>query len=101
MTKGYFLNVTKQYNIAMKVKLWITLNEPRVVATRGYGGGTMPPEVGGPGTTVYIATHNLIKAHAKAYRIYINEFKEIQKGNESIHKNMSLYCYSAKLYIVW
>lgn len=91
MIKGYFLNVSNQYNFAMKVKLWITLNEPRVVATRGYGGGTMPPEVGGPGTTVYIATHNLIKAHAKAYRIYINEFKEIQKGNESIHKNICYY----------
>ncbi|XP_063417586.1 lactase-like protein [Mytilus trossulus] len=70
-----------------RVKLWITLNEPRVVATRGYGGGTMPPEVGGPGTTVYTATHNLIKAHAKAYRIYINEFKELQKGNVGITYN--------------
>ncbi|VDI50812.1 lactase-phlorizin hydrolase, partial [Mytilus galloprovincialis] len=70
-----------------RVKLWITLNEPRVVATRGYGGGTMPPEIGGPGTTVYIATHNLIKAHAKAYRIYINEYKEIQKGNVGITYN--------------
>lgn len=56
------------------------MNEPRVVATRGYGGGTMPPEIGDPGTTVYTASHNLIKGHAKAYHVYNNEFRKTQKG---------------------
>ena len=51
-----------------------------MVATRGYGGGTMAPEVGKPGTTVYTAAHNLIKAHAKAYHVYNDEFRHIQNG---------------------
>ena len=35
---------------------------------QGYGGGTMAPGIIGPGTTAYIAAHNQIRAHARAYR---------------------------------
>jgi beta-glucosidase/6-phospho-beta-glucosidase/beta-galactosidase len=42
----------------------------------GYGIAVFPPGHYSPGEDVYIATHNLIKAHAKAYRVY-----------ESGHKN--------------
>ena len=30
----------------------------------------MAPGIVGPGTTAYIAAHNQIRAHAKAYRAY-------------------------------
>ena len=40
----------------------------------------MPPDIGDPGTTVYTASHNLIKGHAKAYHVYNNEFRKTQKG---------------------
>lgn len=40
----------------------------------------MAPGVKGPGTTVYVAAHNLIKAHAKAYHVYDEEFRPTQKG---------------------
>lgn len=73
------------------MKFWITLNEPRVVATLGYGAGTMAPAIGGPGTTVYVATHNLIKAHAKAYRVYDTEFRHTQKGTLF---HLFSFCYS-------
>lgn len=34
----------------------------------------------GPGTFTYQAGHNLILAHARAYRLYESEFKPIQQG---------------------
>lgn len=63
-----------------QVKLWITLNEPRVVATQGYGDGHMAPGIIGPGTSMYVVAHNLIKAHAKAYHVYDKEFRPKQQG---------------------
>jgi lactase-phlorizin hydrolase len=41
----------------------------------------MAPGLTGQGDKIYAAGHNLIKAHAKAYRIYEKEFKNSQKGN--------------------
>ena len=34
----------------------------------------------GPGTYTYQTGHNLILAHARAYRLYEKEFKPIQNG---------------------
>merc|ERR1712123_522108 len=47
-----------------RVKFWITLNEPKEAALQGHGSGTMAPGAQGIGTLVYIAAHNLIRAHA-------------------------------------
>ena len=66
---------------SLKVKLWITLNEPWVVSVQGYGNGGKAPANIGPGTNTYIAAHNLIKGHAKAYHVYNEEFRAKQKGN--------------------
>ena len=57
----------------LQVKFWITFNEPWIVAYLGYGVAAFPPQVKSPGEGVYVATHNLIKAHAKAYRVYPKE----------------------------
>ena len=46
----------------------------------------MAPGVVGPGTTVYIAGHNLIKAHAKAYHVYNQEFRSTQKGTPAVNE---------------
>ena len=40
----------------------------------------MAPGMKGPGILEYKAAHNLIRAHAKAYRVYQNEFAESQQG---------------------
>ena len=65
-----FIIIT-QYSIYLKVKLWITFNEPQVFITAQYGSGSFPPGVHRvPGVDEYIATHNVIKAHAKTYRSY-------------------------------
>ena len=57
-----------------RVKFWITLNEPWVTATMGYGVGTMAPGVMGIGTLTYIVAHNEIRAHARAVQAYKTDY---------------------------
>jgi beta-galactosidase len=69
-----------------RVKHWITLNEPWVVAILGYGMGTFAP-----GRTSksepYVVGHNLLRAHAQAVRCYREEFQGQQKGVIGITNN--------------
>ncbi|KAL4840745.1 hypothetical protein H8958_008680 [Nasalis larvatus] len=68
-----------------KVKFWITLNEPFVVAYQGYGYGTKAPGIfDRPGTAPYIVGHNLIKAHAEAWHLYNDVYRASQGGVISI-----------------
>ncbi|KAK7499141.1 hypothetical protein BaRGS_00009688 [Batillaria attramentaria] len=67
-----------------KVKLWITFNEPYVSSVLGYGTGVMAPGRHGPGTYTYIAAHNMIRAHTKAYRLYEHNYKSKQGGKVGI-----------------
>ena len=60
--------------------MWITLNEPWVVAYLGYGVAQMAPGRWGPGTNVYIAGHNLIRAHTAAYRLYDSKYRNQSSG---------------------
>jgi len=52
-----------------RVKNWITLNEPWVVAILGYGQGVFAPGRNS-NSEPYLAAHHLILAHAKAVNIY-------------------------------
>ena len=63
-----------------RVKNWITINEPWVIAVSGYGTGDFAPGIYGPGIYDYQAGHNLIRAHAKAYRLYHKKFQNAQNG---------------------
>jgi beta-glucosidase len=63
-----------------KVKKFITFNEPWVICVLGYETGGNAPGVQEPERGVYECGHNLLKAHAEAYRLYESEFKETQKG---------------------
>jgi len=69
------------------VKKFITLNEPKETSIQGYGTGTMAPGLEGVGTLTYIAAHNQIRAHARAYRLYHAEFYETQKGQVGVTLN--------------
>ena len=60
--------------------VWITINEPWVVAIEGHSIGDMAPGMKGPGILEYKVAHNLIRSHAKAYRVYQNEFFASQGG---------------------
>ena len=39
------------------------------------------PSLGQHGTADYLATRTMLLAHAKAYHVYHNEFKNTQKGS--------------------
>jgi len=71
-----------------RVKIWITLNEPWVVAVLGHGTGEHAPGDVGIGTLVYQAAHNELRAHGKAVAIYRSEFAE-QNGKIGITLSIS------------
>uniref|UniRef100_H2YTH5 beta-glucosidase n=1 Tax=Ciona savignyi TaxID=51511 RepID=H2YTH5_CIOSA len=59
-----------------RIKFWITFNEPYVITWLGYGIGVFAPGINSsPGEAPYQAAHNIIKAHAKAYRTYEKFYK--------------------------
>uniref|UniRef100_A0A8C8S6Q4 Cytosolic beta-glucosidase n=1 Tax=Pelusios castaneus TaxID=367368 RepID=A0A8C8S6Q4_9SAUR len=70
-----------------RVKLWITINEPYVVAKDGYEKGIVAPGILEPGTGAYRTAHNMIKAHAKAWHSYDVLFRKKQHGLVSIALN--------------
>merc|ERR1712223_2381741 len=72
-----------------RVKVWITINEPWVVAIEGHSIGDMAPGMKGPGILEYKVAHNLIRSHAKVYRVYQNEFFASQGGKVGITLNMN------------
>ena len=59
-----------------RVKIWITINEPWVISTLL----NLSPGMTGPGILEYRVAHNLIRSHAKAYRLYKKDFFESQGG---------------------
>eukprot|EP00057_Strongylocentrotus_purpuratus_P019814 XP_011674288.1 PREDICTED: lactase-like protein [Strongylocentrotus purpuratus] len=70
-----------------RVKLWITFNEPWVVTLLGYGTGEHAPGIKEIGTTVYTTSHNIIKAHAKAWHTYDDNWRPSQAGQIGITLN--------------
>lgn len=70
-----------------RVKFWITLNEPQVTAINGYEQGINAPGIVDPGISTYVAGHHQIRAHARAYRVYYEEFAD-QKGQVGITLNI-------------
>jgi len=53
----------------------------------GYGVGTKAPGITNTGTDDYIAAHNLLRAHAKAYRLYESKYRPTQQGKIGITLN--------------
>uniref|UniRef100_A0A3B3BVB3 Lactase n=1 Tax=Oryzias melastigma TaxID=30732 RepID=A0A3B3BVB3_ORYME len=70
-----------------KVKFWITINEPYIIALLGYGYGSFAPGNHDPGSLHYVAGHNVIKAHAEAWHVYNDKYRAEQKGRISITLN--------------
>ncbi|XP_029021865.1 beta-klotho [Betta splendens] len=67
-----------------RVRFWLTLHNPYVVAVQGYGTGVHAPgeTAGSPGSLM--VAHNMIRAHAKAWHTYNSHFRSAQKGKVSI-----------------
>ena len=68
------------YVIHVQVKLWITISDPHSVSY-GYSDlQSYAPGVNGAAVGYYLAAHTLIKSHARAYRLYEKEFRNLQEG---------------------
>ncbi|XP_043089133.1 beta-klotho [Puntigrus tetrazona] len=67
-----------------EVRYWITMHNPFLVAVQGYGTGAHAPGVTGDPADPFIAAHNLLRAHAKAWHVYDEHFRRLQRGNVSI-----------------
>lgn len=63
-----------------RVKFWITINEPNIIAWMGYGKGLFPPNVKEPGSAPYRVAHILLKAHARVYHTYDDKYRTSQGG---------------------
>ncbi|KAJ3659573.1 hypothetical protein Zmor_011256 [Zophobas morio] len=67
-------------NFGDSVKYWLTFNEPLQTCHEGYGIGFTAPGYKSSGLAEYKCTHTLIKAHARAYHVYDEEFRTQQQG---------------------
>ncbi|XP_018565413.1 myrosinase 1-like [Anoplophora glabripennis] len=72
-----------------RIKTWLTINEPLMYcatfiknAVRFLGQVSVPT-----GVTEYLCGHNVLRAHAKTYRLYEEKYKSSQKGRISIVLN--------------
>lgn len=65
------------------MKWWITINEPLEVVS-GYSEKRYAPFLDLYGIGDYLAGHTLLRAHAKAYRLYDNEFRAKQNGKLAV-----------------
>ncbi|CAG06258.1 unnamed protein product, partial [Tetraodon nigroviridis] len=67
-----------------RVRYWLTMHNPFLVAVQGYGTGVHAPGEKGGAAASLIVAHNLIQAHAKAWHVYDAHFRAAQKGKVSI-----------------
>lgn len=74
-----------------EVKFWLTFNEPKQSCLAGYGMGGAAPAITMPGIADYLCAHNILRAHAKAWHIYDQEFRPTQKGKISITLDTAWY----------
>nr|XP_043627488.1 beta-glucosidase 18-like isoform X3 [Erigeron canadensis] len=88
-------------NFGDRVKHWITINEPNLVAQMGYQNGKYPPgrcsqpfgncSAGNSDIEPLIVMHNLLLAHGKAVKLYRIDYQREQKGLVGIVLNCLMY----------
>ncbi|XP_063993310.1 myrosinase 1-like [Diachasmimorpha longicaudata] len=66
------------------VKFWTTVNEPNNYCEQSYAGSKQAPGMDLPFFANYLCLHNLLKAHARVYQVYNEEFRAEQKGKIGI-----------------
>lgn len=69
-----------------RVKNWITLNESWVMAVLGHGTGQFAPGYISSNAP-YQVGHNLLRAHAKAVKVYRDRYQVSQQGRIGISNN--------------
>ncbi|XP_028036762.1 myrosinase 1-like [Bombyx mandarina] len=68
---------------ADRVKYWISINEPLGLCDAGYN-GVIAPALHSPDLAVYLCSKYVLLAHAKAWRIYDEEYKPKYHGKMTI-----------------
>ncbi|XP_044967161.1 probable inactive beta-glucosidase 14 isoform X2 [Hordeum vulgare subsp. vulgare] len=86
---GYFAKVCFKL-FGDRVKFWVTMNQPNLLAKFAYMDGWFPPghcskpfgncAFGNSSIEPYIVGHNMILSHANAVSIYRNNYQETQGG---------------------
>ncbi|XP_018330919.1 myrosinase 1-like [Agrilus planipennis] len=67
-----------------RVHTWITFNEPFQICVEGYGVAAKAPAWNDSGISDYICGYNLLRAHAKAFHLYNNTYRRVQKAKIGI-----------------
>ncbi|XP_047004144.1 myrosinase 1-like isoform X2 [Schistocerca americana] len=82
MLADYFVQYARILfqNFGDRVKWWITFNEPAVFVN-GYAAEGIAPSQPASGIGDYLATHTVIKAHARVWHLYDEEFRASQNGS--------------------
>jgi beta-galactosidase len=62
-----------------RVRHWITLNEPWIMAVAGYAQGNFPPNRISS-DELYVVGHNLLRGHGQAVDLYRQKFQSTQRG---------------------
>ena len=82
--------------LEIRVKNWITINEPLITAKFGYDLGVDPPARcsvqtaypcsvrGNSATEPYIVAHNILLAHAGAVKLYREKFQVREAHSQSM-----------------
>lgn len=70
-----------------RVKWWLTFNEPHVFCLADWNYADKDIYKEEPPKRPYICAHNVVKAHAKAWRIYDEEYRSLQQGKMGITLN--------------
>lgn len=73
------------------VTYWVTFNEPHTFCVYSYGYGYFAPGIEWPAQGDYLCAHNLIRAHAAAWHVYDDEFREKQRGKYKVAKTILKY----------
>lgn len=77
-----------------RVKMWLTINEPLAFCLTAYSFNFMTPTIKSvPGIAEYLCGHNVLKAHATAYRLYQKRYLAQFNGSIGMAIN-TIYFYS-------
>ncbi|XP_021963511.1 lactase-phlorizin hydrolase isoform X2 [Folsomia candida] len=74
-------------NYGDRVKLWLSFNEPHVFCFADWTYAYLNPFNWTQPVKPYICSHNILKAHALAWRMYDSEFRPTQGGKMGITLN--------------
>ncbi|XP_041989106.1 myrosinase 1-like [Aricia agestis] len=71
-----------------RVRRWLTINEPFSFCVAGYDYAMHPPGMSWAGVADYICIKNVLLAHARAWRVYDEEFRNKYHGKVALCNHM-------------